>query len=132
MLLKKLSKKTKISLGILFWALIIAIPQFLINYTTGLLSGKLSYGQIPVQFYLGLISGVIFGAIFYFILKGVIKLLIKFGGLNIDVVNAFFMITGILLMIMFLLQGNNLYVALTLKEENVRDAQQLIKSYNNQ
>ncbi|TBH70693.1 hypothetical protein [Aquirufa antheringensis] len=132
MLLKKLSNKTKISLGILFWALIIAIPQFLVNYTTGLLSGKLIYGQIPVQFYLGLISGAIFGMIFYFIVKAVIKLLIKFGGLNIDVVNAFFMITSILLIIVFLLQGNNLYVALTLKEENVRDAQQLIKSYNNQ
>lgn len=132
MLLKKLPNKTKFSLGILFWAFIIAIPQFLINYTTGLLSGKLSYGQIPVQFYLGLISGAIFGVIFYFIVKAVMKLLIKFGGLNIDVVNSFFMITSILLIIVLLLLGNNLYVALTLKEENVRDAQQLIKSYNNQ
>jgi hypothetical protein len=127
----KFSNKLKFVLGVIFWSLIIAIPQFTYNYTTGLLSGKLSIGQTPVQFYLGLISGAIFGSMFYFVLRKLTKLFNRFRGKNIDGYDTFFIITGVLFLTVLLLQGNNLYVALTLKEQNVRDAQELIKSYNN-
>lgn len=68
-----LSKKSIIIIGFILWPFIIAIPQFNLNYSTGLLTGELNYGEIPSQFYLGLISGL-FVALFFWGLDMQIKI----------------------------------------------------------
>lgn len=60
----RLSKNKILFIGFILWPLIVAIPQFNLNYSLGLLTGKLNYGELPLEFYMGLISGL-FGALFF-------------------------------------------------------------------
>jgi len=53
-----LSKKSILVIGIILWPLIIAIPQFNLHYSTGLLNGTLNYGEMPNEFFIGLATGL--------------------------------------------------------------------------
>ncbi len=127
-----LSKNNIIIIGFILWPLIIAIPQFNLNYTSGLLTGKLNYGEIPSQFYLGLFSGL-FAALFFWgmsilISKGISKVRKK----ELNGSTTYFYITIFNFFLMLGTQGTNFYTALTLDEYKVKETRELIKRYESQ
>ena len=122
-------KNKNILIGIFLWPLIIAIPQFNMNYSTGLLSGKLEYGQIPNEFYFGLFAGII-GSLF-FLGAGilVLRLCKRFGVKDMNGPKIYLYITLLFFTIMLLTQGKDFYNLLTLDEIKVKEARQLIIDY---
>ncbi len=99
------------------------------NYSTGLLSGKLEYGQIPNEFYFGLFAGII-GSLF-FLGAGilVLRLCKRFGVKEMNGPKIYLYITLLFFTIMLLTQGKDFYNLLTLDEIKVKEARQLIIDY---
>jgi len=125
----RLSKSRILLIGFILWPLIVAIPQFNLNYTPGLLFGKLNYGEIPVQFYLGLVSGV-FAALFFWGTGILIaKVISKFRKKEFRGSTTYFYITMLFFSLMLITQSKNLYIGLTLDEDKVRKTRELIKQY---
>lgn len=122
-------KNKNILIGIFLWQLIIAIPQFNMNYSTGLLSGKLEYGQIPNEFYFGLFAGII-GSLF-FLGAGilVLRLCKRFGVKEMNGPKIYLYITLLFFTIMLLTQGKDFYNLISLDEIKVKEARQLIIDY---
>ena len=124
-----LSKNNIIIIGFILWPIIIAIPQFNLHYTTGLLSGKLNYGEIPSQFYLGLFAGL-FSALFFWGLGIMIaKVITKVRKKELRGSTTYFYITIFFFFLMLITQGKNFYTALTLDEDKVMETRELIKQY---
>lgn len=124
-----LSKKGTLIIGFILWPLIIAIPQFNLNYYSGLLTGKLNYGEVPSQFYAGLVSGL-FAALFFWgagIL--VAKVITKVRKKEIRGSITFFYITIFFFTLMLITQGKNFYAALTLDEDKVKETRELINQH---
>ncbi len=123
------SKSRKIIFGFILWPLIIAIIQFNLNYQTGLLNGKLKYGEIPDEVFLGLFSGL-FGAFVFWglaiILAKIISLIAKkeFKGSTI-----FFIGTLFFFSIFLITQTKSLYDSLSLNETKVKEAREMVKKY---
>jgi hypothetical protein len=125
----RLSKIRILLIGFILWPLIIGIPQFNSNYTPGLLTGKLNYGEIPPQFYLGLISGL-FAALFFWGMGILVaKVITRFGKKEFRGSTTYFYITIFFFSLMLLTQSKNLYIGLTLEEGKVRETRELIKQY---
>lgn len=125
----KLSKTRILLIGFILWPLIVAIPQFNLNYTPGLLTGNLNYGEIPPQFYLGLVSGV-FAALFFWGLGILVaKVITKFRKKELRGSTTYFYITMFFFSLMLITQSKNLYIGLTLDEDKVRETRELIKQY---
>jgi hypothetical protein len=125
----KLSKINILLIGFILWPLIVAIPQFNLNYTPGLLTGKLNYGEIPPQFYLGLVSGL-FAALFFWGLGILVaKVITKVRKKEFKGSTTYFYITVFFFFLMLITQSENLYTALTLDEDKVRETRELIKQY---
>ena len=125
----QLSKKTILIIGFILWPVIIAIPQFNLNYSTGLLTGKLNYGEIPVEFYLGLISGLFSALFFWGIGILVAKIINKVSRNELRGSIIYFYITLFFFALMLITQGNNFYMALTFDENKVKEAREMIKQY---
>jgi hypothetical protein len=124
-----LSKKTILLIGFILWPIIIAIPQFNLNYSSGLLTGKLSYGEIPSQFYLGLVSGLFVALIFWGISVLLAKLITKVRKKELKGSTAYFYITIIFFALMSLTQGKMFYTALNLDEAKVNETREMIEQY---
>lgn len=125
-----LSKGIKIILGFILWPIIIAIPQFNYHYSTGLLNGQLEFGEMPVELYLGLISGL-FAALLVWGIGLIIALVtnsIKKEG-NYKGSSTFFIITIVFFLLMLFTQGGNFYKTLTLEEDKVMESREKIKEY---
>ena len=125
----KLSKNSIIIIGFILWPLIIAIPQFNLNYSSGLLTGKLNYGEIPLQFYAGLASGL-FAALFFFgigilVAKGITKFRKK----ELRGSTTYFYFTIFFFSLMLITQGKKFYTAITLDEDKVKETRELLKQY---
>jgi hypothetical protein len=125
----QLSKNKILIIGFILWPLIIAIPQFNLNYYTGLLTGKLNYGEMPMEFYLGLISGLFSALLFW----GV-------GILSAKVINKvsrkeprgsiiYFYITMFFFALVIITQGKNFYIGLSIDENKVKEDREMIKQY---
>ena len=125
----RLSKNTILLIGFILWPIIIAIPQFNLNYSTGLLTGKLNYGEIPPEFYAGLISGL-FGALFFWGIGILVaKVITKVRKKELRGSTTYFYITLFFFALMLITQGKNFYKALTLDEDKVKETRELIKQY---
>jgi hypothetical protein len=125
----KLSKSTKIIVGFILWPLIIAIPQFNSNYATGLLIGKLNYGEIPVEFYLGLVSGIFAALLFWGLSLLLSKILFAITKMSFKESTIFFVLSIIFFSLTLLIHGNNLYKAFSLDEKKVNAARELLKQH---
>jgi len=124
-----LSKTKILIIGFILWPIIIAIPQFNFNYSTGLLTGKLNYGEIPSEFYAGLISGL-FGALFFWGIGILVaKVINKVRKKELRGSTTYFYITLFFFALMILTQGKNFYTALTLDKGKVKETRELIKKY---
>jgi hypothetical protein len=124
-----LSKNSIIVIGFILWPLIIAIPQFNLNYSSGLLTGKLNYGEIPSQFYAGLASGL-FAALFFWGMGILVaKVITKVRKKELRGSTTYFYITIFFFSLMLITQGKNFYTALTLDEDKVKETRELIKQY---
>ena len=124
-----LTKKTILILGFILWPLIIAIPQFNLNYIPGLLNGKVKYGEIPYQFYMGLISGFFISFIFWGISILISLLITKIRKVETRGSLTYFYITLFFLAGMLITQGKTFYIALTLEEEKVITVREMLKNY---
>ena len=123
------SKTNILIIGFILWPIIIAIPQFNLHYAPDLLSGKLNYGEIPVQFYLGLIAGL-FSALFFWGISFLIsKLISKIRKKEIITSITFLYITLFFFAVMLISQSKSFYLALTFKESKVKEARELIEQY---
>jgi hypothetical protein len=125
----RISKNTILIICFILWPAIIAIPQFNLNYSTGLLTGKLNYGEIPVEFYLGLISGLLGALLFWGVGVLVARLINKAKRKKLRGSIIYFYITLFFFALMLITQGKNFYTALTLDEKKVNEARELIKQY---
>ena len=125
----RLSKNSIIIIGFILWPIIIAIPQFNLNYSSGLLNGKLNYGEIPSQFYAGLASGLFAALFFWGIGILVAKAITKVRKKELSGSTTYFYITIFFFTLMLITQGKNLYTALTLDEDKVKETRELIKQY---
>ena len=124
-----MKKIYKIILSFILWSAIIAIPQYNWHYTAGLITGKLKYGEIPVEFYLGLFSGL-FGALLFWGLAILItKLISRTKFKDVQSHNLFFGISITFFVFVIYSQGEVLYKALTLEESKVREVQQMVRDY---
>ena len=101
----RLSKIKILVIGFILWPLIIAIPQFNLNYSTGLLTGKLKYGEIPFQFYAGLASGLFAALLFWGISILLAKLITKVRKKESKGSTTFLYITLFFFALMLLTQG---------------------------
>ncbi len=125
----RLSKNTILLIGFILWPLIIAIPQFNSKYSTGLLTGKLEYGEIPPEFYVGLISGL-FGALFFWGIGILVaKVITKFRKTELRGSITYFYITLFFFSLMLITQSKNFYIAITLDKDKVKETRELIKQY---
>jgi hypothetical protein len=122
-----LSKNSILIIGFILWPLIIAIPQFNLNYTSGLLTGKLNYGEIPSQFYAGLVSGLFAALFFWGVGILVAKVITKVRKKELRGSTTYFYITIFFFALMLTTQGKNFYAALTLDEGKVKETRELIK-----
>jgi hypothetical protein len=125
----RLSKIKILIIGFILWSLIIAIPQFNLNYPTGLLSGKLKYGEIPSQFYAGLIAGLFAALLIWGISILLAKLITKVRKKESKGSITFLYITLFFFAFMFLTQGKKLYTALNYDEAKVNETRKLIRQY---
>ena len=125
-----MKKVYKIILSFILWPLIIAVPQYNLYYASGLASGKLQFGETPVEFYLGLVSGI-FGALMFWGLAILIsKVISKINKKEFKSHNLFFIISLVFFAITIFTQGEKLYKSLTLEESKVREVQQRIERLN--
>ncbi len=125
----RISKNIILIIGFILWPAIIAIPKFNLNYSTGLLTGRLNYGEIPVEFYLGLISGLLCALLFWGAGVLVARFINKVTRKELRGSIIYFYITLFFFALMLITQGNNFYTALTLDENKVNEARELIKQY---
>jgi hypothetical protein len=125
----KLSKIKILIIGFILWSLIIAIPQFNLNYSTGLLTGKLKYGEIPSQFYAGLIAGLFAALLIWGISILLSKLITKVRKKESKGSITFLYITLFFFALMLLTQGKKLYAALNYDEVKVNETRELIRQY---
>jgi len=124
-----LSKNIILIIGFILWPLIIAIPQFNFNYPSGLLTGKLNYGEMPPEFYAGLVSGL-FSALFFWGMGILVaKVITKVRKKELRGSTTYFYITIFFFSLMLITQGKNFYKALTLDEDKVKETLELIKQY---
>lgn len=122
-------KNKTLLIGLILWPITIAIPQFNLNYTTGILNGKLNYGEIPPEFFLGLISGL-FAALFFWVIGIMVsKVVAKVRKKEIRGSTIYFYITLFFFALMLITQSNSFYRALTLDKDKVNEARELIKEY---
>jgi hypothetical protein len=124
-----LSKNKILLIGFILWPVIIAIPQFNLNYSIGLLNGTLNYGEIPSQFYLGLVTGLFAALFFWGISILIAKLITKVRKVELKGSIVYFYITLFFFTLMIISQSRGLYRALTLDENNVKETRELIKQY---
>ena len=124
-----LSKNKILLIGFILWPVIIAIPQFNLNYSIGLLNGTLNYGEIPSQFYLGLVTGLFAALFFWGISVLIAKLITKVRKAELKGSIVYFYITLFFFTLMIISQSRGLYRALTLDENNVKETRELIKQY---
>jgi hypothetical protein len=125
----KLSKNKILIIGFILWPIIIAIPQFNLYYFEGLLTGKLNYGEVPTQFYLGLVSGLFAALIFWVLSILLAKLITLVRKKELRGSIAFFYITLFLFAIMLLTQGKSFFRALNLDETKVNKTRDRIKQH---
>ena len=125
----RLSKNKILLIGFILWPVIIAIPQFNLNYSIGLLNGTLNYGEIPSQFYLGLVTGLIAALFFWGISILIAKLITKVRKVELKGSIVYFYTTLFFFTLMIISQSRGLYAALTLDENNVKETRELIKQY---
>jgi hypothetical protein len=125
----KLSKIKILIIGFILWSLIIAIPQFNLNYSTGLLTGKLKYGEIPSQFYAGLIAGLFAALMIWGTSILLAKLITKVIKEELKGSITFFYITLFFFVLMLLTHGKKLYTALNYDEAKVNETRELIRQY---
>ena len=124
-----LSKNIILIIGFILWPLIIAIPQFNFYYPSGLLTGKLNYGEMPPEFYAGLVSGL-FSALFFWGMGILVaKVITKVRKKELRGSTTYFYITIFFFSLMLITQGKNFYKALTLDEDKVKETLELIKQY---
>ncbi len=124
-----LSKNKILLIGFILWPVIIAIPQFNLNYSIGLLNGTLNYGEIPSQFYLGLVTGLFAALFFWGISILIAKLITKVRKVELKGSIVYFYTTLFFFTLMIISQSRGLYAALTLDENNVKETRELIKQY---
>ena len=124
-----LSKNKILLIGFILWPAIIAIPQFNLNYSIGLLNGTLNYGEIPSQFYLGLVTGLFAALFFWGISILIAKLITKVRKVELKGSIVYFYTTLFFFTLMIISQSRGLYAALTLDENNVKETRELIKQY---
>ena len=125
----RLSKNKILLIGFILWPVIIAIPQFNLNYSIGLLNGTLNYGEIPSQFYLGLVTGLFAALFFWGISILIAKLITKVRKVELKGSIVYFYTTLFFFTLMIISQSRGLYTALTLDENNVKETRELIKQY---
>ena len=125
----KLSKNKIVLIGFILWPIIIAIPQFNLNYFSGLISGRLNYGEIPYQFYLGLVSGLFAALLFWGISILVAKVITKVRKDELKGSTTYFYVTLFFFALMVITQGHNFYKAFTLDENKVNEVRELIQQY---
>lgn len=125
----RLSKNKILLIGFILWPVIIAIPQFNLNYSIGLLNGTLNYGEIPSQFYLGLVTGLFAALFFWGISILIAKLITKVRKVELKGSIVYFYTTLFFFTLMIISQSRGLYAALTLDENNVKETRELIKQY---
>ncbi len=125
----RLSKNKILIIGFILWPLIIAIPQFNLNYSSGLLTGRLNYGEIPSEFYLGLVSGLFVALFFWGISIFIAKVITKIRKVELRGSTIYFYTTLFFLTLMIISQSRGLYTALTLDENKVKETRELIKQY---
>ena len=124
-----LSKNKILLIGFILWPVIIAIPQFNLNYSIGLLNGTLNYGEIPSQFYLGLVTGLFAALFFWGISILIAKLITKVRKVELKGSIVFFYTTLFVFTLMVISQSRGLYTALTLDENNIKETREMIKQY---
>ena len=125
----RLSKNKILIIGFILWPVIIAIPQFNLNYSSGLLTGRLNYGEIPSEFYLGLVSGLFLALFFWGISILIAKVITKFRKKELRGSTIYFYTTLFFFTLMIISQSRGLYTALTLDENKVKETRELIKQY---
>lgn len=125
----RLSKNKILLIGFILWPVIIAIPQFNLNYSIGLLNGTLNYGEIPSQFYLGLVAGLFAALFFWGISILIAKLITKVRKVELKGSIVYFYTTLFFFTLMIISQSKGLYTALTLDENNIKETRELIKQY---
>ena len=125
-----MKKVYKIILSFILWPLIIAVPQYNLHYASGLASGKLQFRETPVEFYLGLVSGIFGALIFWGLAILISKVISKINKKEIKSYNLFFIISLVFFGITIFTQGENIYKSLTLEESKVREVQQKIERLN--
>lgn len=124
-----LSKNKILLIGFILWPVIIAIPQFNLNYSIGLLNGTLNYGEIPSQFYLGLVTGLFAALFFWGISILIAKLITKVRKVELKGSIVYFYTTLFFFTLMVISQSRGLYTALTLDENNIKETREMIKQY---
>ena len=125
----KLNSGIKVLLAIAMWALIIAIPQFNLNYTIGLYTGRLKHGEIPLEFYGGIGTGIIVGFIFWGVMALLVKIISALFKTQVKTATVFIVLTSIIFAFMLFTQGETLYTSLSISEEQVRETLQAIEDY---
>ena len=125
----KLSKIAILIVGVILWPLIIAIPQFNLHYSTGLLNGTLNYGEIPKEFFLGLASGLFAALLFSGISILLAKIITAVRKKELKGSTTFFFVTLLFFVLMLITQSKRLYSALKLDEKKVNETRELIKEY---
>ena len=116
-------------IGFILWPIIIAIPQFNMYYTSGLLSGKLKYGEIPLQFYAGLFAGLFAALLMWGFGILVANAITKVRKSELRGSTAYFYITLLFFTLMLITQGKDFYTELNFNANQVKETREMIKKY---
>lgn len=125
----KISNRQIIIIGFVIWPLIIAIPQFNAKYSIGIISGKLSHGQIPVEFYLGLFSGILASLFFIGIAYLISSLTNRIFKKNTKGPTIYLYITCFFFTLLILTQSVTFIQLIRLDKEHVKKIQEKIIEY---
>ena len=124
------TKSTKLIIGFILWSIIIATPQFTYHYTNGLLNGKLQIGEMPIELYSGLVSGLFAALIVWGASILLASLISTISNKSLKGSSLFLFISLFFFTLMIITHGKNVYYALTLEGTKVKEARELIKDYN--
>lgn len=125
----KLSSFTVLIFGAFLWALIIGIPQYYMNYSLDLLSGKSNIGETPFQFYTGLFSGVVAN----FLIFGFVSLYVTiYFALTKKQINrnfVFLCFTSIVFILLIFRFTGSMYTAVITDERKVLELREILSDY---
>lgn len=125
----KLSNRKIFIIGFVIWPLVIAIPQFNTKYSLGLISGKLSHGQIPVEFYLGLFSGVFVSLVFLGLGYTISSLINRIFKITTKGPTVYLYITCFFFTLLIITQSVTFFRLINLDKEHVRKLRERIIEY---